>query len=157
MNFVRLIGEENMSTNHEELARLAKMLNPQIIDEFHAHGGKVRNFPGPEFLLLHTHGARSNQPRTTPLRYIKDGDTYILVAANGGAPRNPDWYYNILAHPNDVTIEVGTEQLNVHATVAPPAERDRLFAEVVRQAPDFAKAQKGTSRIMPIVLLRMCH
>jgi deazaflavin-dependent oxidoreductase (nitroreductase family) len=113
----------------------------------------VRNFPGPEFLLLHTYGARTNQPRIIPLRYIKDGDRYILVAANGGAPRNPDWYYNILAHPDDVMIEVGNEQLNVHATVAPPAERDRLFAEVVRQAPDFAKAQKGTSRIMPIVLL----
>jgi deazaflavin-dependent oxidoreductase (nitroreductase family) len=153
MNFVRWIGEENMSTNHEEAARLARTLNQQIIDEFHAHGGKVRNFPGPEFLLLHTYGARTNQPRTTPLRYIKDGDRYVLVAANGGAPRNPDWYYNILAHPDDVTIEVGTEQLNVHATVAPPAERDRLFAEVVRQAPDFAKAQKGTPRIMPMVLL----
>jgi deazaflavin-dependent oxidoreductase (nitroreductase family) len=87
------------------------------------------------------------------LRYVEDGDKYVLIAAKGGAPSNPDWYYNILAHPNDATIEVGAEQLNVHATVAPPAERDRLFAEVVRQAPDFAEAQKRTSRIMPIVIL----
>jgi len=149
----QLIGEETMSTNHEELAQLTRALNEQIIDEFHANGGKVRNFPGAKFLLLHTRGARSNQLHTTPLRYIEDGDRYVLVAAKGGAPSNPDWYYNMLAHPNDVMIEVGTEQLKVYATVAAPAERERLFAEVVRQTPDFAEAQKRTSRTMPIVLL----
>lgn len=149
----QMIGEENMSTNHEELAQLTKTLNEQIIDEFRANGGKVGNFPGAKFLLLHTRGARSNQPHTTPLRYVEDGDKYVLIAAKGGTPNNPDWYYNILARPNDVTIEVGTEQLKVYATVAAPTERDRLFAEVVRQAPDFAEAQKRTSRIMPIVIL----
>ncbi|WP_165423596.1 nitroreductase family deazaflavin-dependent oxidoreductase [Ktedonosporobacter rubrisoli] len=142
-----------MSMNYEEAARRAKTLNPQIIEEFRANGGKVKNFPGPEFLLLHTRGARTNQPHITPVRYIKDGHAYVIVASNAGSPRNPNWYYNILAHPNEVMIEVGTEQLNVHATVAPPAERERLFAELVRQAPDFAKAQEGTSRIMPMVLL----
>lgn len=149
----QMIGEENMSTNYEELAQLTRMLNEQIIDEFRANGGKVGNFPGAKFLLLHTRGARSNQPRITPLRYVEDGDKYVLIAAKGGAPSNPDWYYNILARPNDVTIEVGTEQLKVYATIAAPTERDRLFAEVVRQAPDFAEAQKRTSRIMPIVIL----
>lgn len=149
----QMIGEENMSTNHEELAQLTKTLNEQIIDEFRANGGKVGNFPGAKLLLLHTRGARSNQPHTTPLRYVEDGDKYVLIAAKGGAPNNPDWYYNMLARPNDVTIEVGTEQLKVSATVAAPTERDRLFAEVVRQAPDFAEAQKRTSRIMPIVIL----
>ncbi|MBA2682679.1 MAG: nitroreductase family deazaflavin-dependent oxidoreductase [Ktedonobacteraceae bacterium] len=142
-----------MNTNDEELAQPAKTLNQQIIDDFHAHGGKVGHFPGATFLLLHTHGAKSNQPRITPLLYFKDGDKYVLVVAKGGALSNPDWYYNMLAHPDEVTIEVGTEQFNVHATVAEPAERDRLFADVVRQAPDFAESQKGTPRIMPIVLL----
>lgn len=151
--YQQMIGEENINTNHEELAQLTRTLNEQIINEFHANGGKVRNFPGAKFLLLHTRGARSNQLRITPLRYIKDGDKYVLIAAKGGAPGNPDWYYNILARPEDVMIEVGTEQLKVYATVAAPAEHDRLFAEIIKQTPDFAEAQKRTSRIMPIVLL----
>lgn len=142
-----------MSNNYEELARRAKMVNQQIIEEFHANGGKVGDLPGATFLLLHTRGAKSNQPRTIPLLYFKEGDTYVIIAAKGGAPTNPDWYYNILAHPDDVTIEVGTEQFKVHATVTGPAERDRIFADVARQAPNFAAYQKDTPRIMPVVLL----
>ncbi len=142
-----------MSSNHEELAQRAKIINQQIIEEFHANGGKMKNFPG-NFLLLHTSGARSNQPRITPVSYFKDGDNYAIVAAKGGAPTNPDWYYNMLAHPDDVTVEVGSEHFKVHATIAEPAERDRIFADVVRQAPNFGEYQKDNPRIMPIILLQ---
>ena len=145
-----------MSNNYEKVAERAKTVNQQVIEEFHANGGTVRNLPnlplGVRFLLLHTLGAKSKQERITPLQYFKEGDTYVLVAAKGGAPTNPDWYYNILAHP-DVTIEVGTEYFNVHATVAEPAERNRLFADIARHVPGFAEAQKGTPRLIPIVLL----
>lgn len=145
-----------MSNNDEEVAERARNVNQQVIEEFHANGGEVRNLPhlppGVRFLLLHTLGAKSKQERITPLQYFTEGDTYVLVAAKGGAPTNPDWYYNILAHP-DVTIEVGTEHFNVHATVAEPAEQSRLFADIARHVPGFAKMQQGTSRLMPIVLL----
>ncbi len=144
-----------MSSNYEELAERAKIVNQQIIEEFHANGGKVGNLPpGVNFLLLHTIGAKSNQPRITPLQYFKEGETYVIIAAKGGAPTNPDWYYNILAHPDDVTLEVGTEQFNVHVTVAEPAERNRIFADVARQSPNFAGYQKDNPRIMPVVLLK---
>ncbi len=142
-----------MSINHEELAERAKNMNQQIIEEFRANGGKVGNLPGAQFLLLHTHGAKSNQERITPVLYFTEGDTYVLVAAKGGAPTNPDWYYNILAHPDEVTVEVGTEHFKVHATIAEPAERDRIFADVARQAPNFAEYQKDNPRILPVVLL----
>ncbi len=143
-----------MSSNYEELAKQAKTRNQQVIDEFHANGGKVGNFPGVNFLLLHTLGAKSNQERVIPLLYFKDGDNYVLAAAKGGAPTNPDWYYNMLAHPDDITIEVGTEHFKVHATVAEPAERDRIFADVARQSPQFAGYQKDNPRIIPVVLLK---
>ncbi len=142
-----------MSNNYEELAQRATIMNQQIIKEFRANGGKAGNFPG-TLLLLHTRGAKSNQERIIPLSYFKDSDNYALVAAKGGAPTNPDWYYNILAHPDDVTIEVGTEYFKVHATVAEPDERDRIFADVVRQAPNFAEYQKDNPRIMPVILLK---
>ncbi len=141
-----------MSSNFEELARRAEAVNPRIIEEFRANGGKVGDLPGANFLLLHTRGAKSNRPRITPVLYFKDGDNYAIIAAKGGAPTNPDWYYNVLAHP-DVTLEVGTEQFKAHATVADSAERDRIFAAVVKQAPNFAEYQKDTPRILPVVIL----
>ena len=127
--------------------------NKQIIEEFHANGGKVGGqFAGASLLLLHTIGAKSNQERINPLVYFKDGEHYVIAASKGGAPTNPDWYHNILAHP-DVTLEVGTEHFKAHATVAQGQERDRIFADIARQAPGFGEYQKNTSRIIPIVLL----
>ena len=142
-----------MSNNPEELAERAKNVNPQIIEQFRANGGKVGNIPGATFLLLHTRGAKSNQERVIPLLYFKDGDDYVLVAAKGGAPSNPDWYYNILAHPDNVTIEVGTEHFKVRATVVEPTERNRIFADVARQAPNFAEYQSSTTRVLPVIKL----
>lgn len=142
-----------MSTNHEELAERAKNINEQIIEGFRANGGKVGNLPDANFLLLHTRGAKSNQERITPVLYFKDGGNYVLVAAKGGAPTNPDWYHNILAHPDDVTVEVGTEHFKVRTTVAELAERDRIFADVARQSPQFAGYQKDNPRVMPVILL----
>ena len=127
--------------------------NQQLIEEFHANGGKVGGqFAGASLLLLHTLGAKSNQPRINPLAYFKDGANYVIVASKGGAPTNPDWYYNILAHP-DVTLEVGTEQFKAHATVAEGQERDRIFTEVSSKAPNFGENQKNTTRILPVIVL----
>ena len=81
--------------------------NQAIIEEFRANGGKVSGqFAGAPLLLLNTVGAKSKQPRTNPVAYTKDGDTYLIIASKAGAPVNPDWYYNVVANP-DVTIEVG--------------------------------------------------
>lgn len=127
--------------------------NKQIIEEFRANDGKVGGpFKGSNLLLLHTRGAKSNQPRVNPLAYFKDGDNYVIIASKGGAPTNPDWYYNVLAHP-DVTIEVGTTQLKAHATVPERAERDRLFANIVKRAPGFGEYQQKTSRLIPVIVL----
>ena len=128
--------------------------NTQIIEEFHANGGKVGGqFAGSHLLLLHTRGARSNQERINPLAYFKNGDTFVIIASKGGAPSNPDWYYNLLAHP-EVTLEVGTERFNAHATVPEREERDRIFANIVKQAPGFGEYQQHTARILPVVELK---
>jgi len=141
----RFIGGEHMSSPND--------WNKQIIEEFHANGGKVGGqFAGASLLLLHTFGAKSNQPRINPLAYFKDGNNYVIIASKGGAPTNPDWYHNILAHP-DVTLEVGTEHFKAHATVPERTERDRIFADVARQAPGFAKYQQDNPRIIPVVVL----
>ena len=99
--------------------------NQAIIKEFRANGGKVGGrFAGTPVLLLHTTGARSGQPRVNPVVYTTDGGRLVIVASKGGAPTNPDWYYNLVANPV-VTVEVGIEQFQVRGARLPrnPSER----------------------------------
>src|SRR5512139_2895293 len=100
--------------------------NQAIIAEFRANSGKVGGpFAGKTLLLLHTVGAKSGQERVNPVAYVADGDRLVIIASKGGAPTNPNWYHNLLAHPL-VTVEVGTEQFQVQADVATEPERTRL-------------------------------
>ena len=83
--------------------------NRQTIEAFRASGGKVGGvWEGRPLLLLTTTGAKSGQRRTTPVMYLADGDRLLVFATKAGAPTNPAWYHNLLAHP-EVTVEVGTE------------------------------------------------
>jgi deazaflavin-dependent oxidoreductase (nitroreductase family) len=127
--------------------------NQQIIAEFRANGGKVGGmFANMPLLLLTSTGAKSGQPRVSPLAYVADGDRLAIIASKGGAPTNPDWYYNLLANPT-ATVEVKDQRFQVRATVANPAERDRLYARMVEQAPGFADYEKKTARKIPVVIL----
>ncbi len=127
--------------------------NQGIIEEFRANKGKVGgHFAGRTLLLLHTVGAKSGQERINPVAYVKDGDRFVIIASKGGAPTNPDWYYNILAHPL-VTVEVGTEQFRVRATVAAEPERTRLYDRMVQMMPSFAEYRDKTTRAIPVIIL----
>jgi deazaflavin-dependent oxidoreductase (nitroreductase family) len=128
--------------------------NRQIMEEFHANAGKVGGpFEGVPLLLLTTTGARSGQRRTSPVGYMPDGDRLIIFATRGGLPTNPDWYYNLLAHPG-VTVEVGTETFDVTAVVITGEERDQLYARQVERAPVFAEYQAKTTRKIPVIALQ---
>ncbi len=127
--------------------------NHAIIDEFRANSGKVGgNFAGKTLLLLHTTGAKSGQERVNPVAYVKDGDRLVIIASKGGAPTNPDWYYNLLAHPL-VTVEVGTSQFQVRAAVTSEPERSRLYSKMVEMMPGFAEYQRKTTRAIPVITL----
>lgn len=128
--------------------------NAALVAEFRANDGKLSGrMANSHILLLSTTGAKSGQRRTTPLGYGKDGDSYVVVAANAGAPAHPDWYYNLLANP-DVTVEVPGERFAAHASVAEGAERERLVANATTIVPWFAAQQEKTSRQIPFVILR---
>jgi deazaflavin-dependent oxidoreductase (nitroreductase family) len=127
--------------------------NQKIIEEFRANSGKLGGpFEGGNMLLLTTTGAKSGQPRTNPLAYSADGDKILIIASKGGAPTNPDWFYNLIANPV-VTVERGTETFQASATVPEAAERDRLFDQVSAQMPGFAEYQRNTTRRIPVVVL----
>ena len=83
--------------------------NDSVIQEFRANGGIVGGeLAHMQLLLLTTIGAKSGRPHTTPLAYHKEGDRYFVIASNGGAPTNPDWYHNLRTHPR-TTVEISTE------------------------------------------------
>jgi len=128
-------------------------INRKIIDEFRANNGKVGGrFEGRPLLLLHTRGARSQQERINPVAYTKDDDRLVVIASKGGAPTNPDWYYNILANPV-VTLEVGTEQFQARADVAEEPERTRLYDRMVEIMPGFDEYRRRTQRVIPVIVL----
>lgn len=129
--------------------------NTAIIEEFHANGGKVGGpFEGADLLLLHHTGARTGTERVTPLAYLPVEESYAIFASKAGAPENPAWYHNLVAHP-ETTIEVGTGVLKVRARVAGPAERDELYARQVKRAPNFAdyETKAAPHRKIPVVVL----
>lgn len=130
-----------------------KSWNERIVAEFRANQGKVGgDFEGKPVLLLHTIGAKSGRERLNPLVYSRDGDRYVIIASYAGAPRHPDWYYNLLEH-RDVTLEVGTETFRARATVAEGEERQRLFEQQAEMMPVFHDYQAKTSREIPVVVL----
>ena len=128
--------------------------NRQLIEEFRADrdkgGGAMKGRP---LLLLTTTGAKSGQLRTKPMMFIPDGDRLLVIASNAGAAIHPDWYRNLVAHP-EVTVEVGNETFKAIATVAEGLERQRLWSRVVELYPFFADHQAKTSRQIPVIVLR---
>jgi deazaflavin-dependent oxidoreductase (nitroreductase family) len=126
--------------------------NRKIIEEFRANEGRVASFARQPLLLLTHTGAKSGKQRTNPLAYFRDGDRYVIVASKGGAPTNPDWYYNLSANPR-ASIEVGNEKFEVVAAQAEPVERERIFAMIVALNPTFKDYENKAGRIIPLMIL----
>jgi deazaflavin-dependent oxidoreductase (nitroreductase family) len=127
--------------------------NKKIIEEFRANDGKVGGmFAGMELLLVTTKGAKSGKESIVPVAYSKDGEKYVIVASKGGAPENPAWYYNLLAHP-EVTVEVEGEKFQARAKDTTGDERDRLFEQHATKYPTFNEYKAKTSRVIPVFIL----
>ena len=128
--------------------------NQAIIEEFRANHGAVGGpFAGAPVVLLTTTGARTGQKRVNPLVALVEDGTLYVFASKAGAPTNPDWYHNLLAHP-EVEVEFGGDRFEAVATPVTGAERDRLFAAQVDKQPGFADYEKATDRLIPVVELR---
>jgi deazaflavin-dependent oxidoreductase (nitroreductase family) len=127
--------------------------NAKVIEEFRANEGRVGGmFEGVPLLLLHHTGAKSGQERINPVAYQRDGVRYVIFASKGGAPSNPDWYHNLKAQPS-VSIEVGSDSLDVIAQEATGEERERLFATQAERFPQFGEYAQKTDRLIPVIVL----
>ena len=118
-------------------------LNRRVVEEFRANGGKVQGWA--PLILLTTKGAKSGEPRIYPLMSVPYGDTYLAVASKGGVPKNPLWYYNLLAHP-DVKVEVGNEQFEATARLLTSAEREQAFKQAVAVFPNDERLNRKAKR-----------
>jgi deazaflavin-dependent oxidoreductase (nitroreductase family) len=106
----------------------------------------------PPTLLLDHVGAKSGIERTTPLLYIKDGSDVVIIASKGGNPKHPAWYHNLRANP-DTIVQIGSERRRVHARVATPEERERLWPQAVAAYSGYRQYQERTGREIPLVIL----
>lgn len=128
--------------------------NRPIIEEFRANDGRLGgNFAGAPILLLHSIGARTAAERVHPMMYQRlDDHTVAVFASKAGAPDNPAWYHNLLAHP-EVTVEIGADTRPVRARVAGEAERAPIWEKQKADYPGFADYERKTTRTIPVVIL----
>jgi deazaflavin-dependent oxidoreductase (nitroreductase family) len=125
--------------------------NTTIIDEFRANEGKVGEFEGFSVMLIHHVGAKSGTERVNPVVCYPQSDSqFAIMASKGGAATNPDWYYNLKAHP-EVTVEFGTETFAVAVRELEGRERETAWADALN--PQLEEAQKKTTRKFPVLLL----
>jgi deazaflavin-dependent oxidoreductase (nitroreductase family) len=128
--------------------------NAAVIAEFRANNGEVAapyDNP-PPMLLIHTIGAKSGEEHVVPMRCLPDGESLYIFGSAHGSDRNPDWYYNLVAHP-DITIEKGSETIPVHATEVSGEERETVFARQATRFPIFAEYQRKLTRTIPVIRL----
>jgi deazaflavin-dependent oxidoreductase (nitroreductase family) len=127
--------------------------NTRVIEEFRANDGKVDQFKGMTMLLLHHTGAKSGRDYVNPLVYLADGDRMVIFASKGGSDTNPDWYHNLVAHP-DVKVELaGGNLIDARAVVLQGTERDQIYDRQVERVPVFAEYRDKTKRRIPVIAL----
>lgn len=131
--------------------------NQSVVTQFRANGGKVGPpFEGANIVLLTTTGAKSGQPRLTPLVYRPAGDHIQIIGSYAGAPKHPAWFLNLRANPT-VTVEVGdgttVDRYEATATILPDDERDAAWAAISAEMPGFAEYQEKTTRVIPVIAL----
>jgi len=138
---------------------LRKVLEPMAkmqIAAYRKSGGtnrmsRMMRFP---VVLLTTRGARSGEERISALGGFQEGDnTWLIVASKGGSATHPAWLNNMIAHPDDIWLEVGKRKMKVHAESLTGAEREEAYGRVAAAAPQYGEYPKKTDRVIPVIRL----
>jgi deazaflavin-dependent oxidoreductase (nitroreductase family) len=138
---------------------LQKMLAPlqkRHIGAYRKTGGtdrmsKMLPFP---LILLTTKGAKSGAERIVTLGGFQEGDnSWLIVASKGGSKTHPAWLDNMIAHPDQIWLEVGKRKMKVHAESLRGAEREEAFGRVAAVAPQYGEYPKKTDRVIPVIRL----
>ena len=119
-------------------------------------GTQGTELKGMPVVLLTTIGAKSGKLRKTPLMRVEHDGDYAVVASLGGAPKNPVWYYNIVANPH-VELQDGTTSGDYQAREVFGDEKAIWWQRAVAAYPDYADYQRKTDRDIPVFVLTPIH
>jgi len=143
------LSEQDSASRKPAILPDMKAFNRALIEEWRANGGRLSGpMAASRLILLTTTGAKSGQRRTTVVGYRSHGNELVAIASNNGAPGDPAWYRNLLAHPI-ATVELGPDKFEVRARTAKPLERE----EYARLVEYLDSQQKLRDREIPIVIL----
>jgi deazaflavin-dependent oxidoreductase (nitroreductase family) len=130
------------------------LFGDEHVRQYEETGGKVgHDWNGTDCLILRVKGRKTGQLRKFPLIYGRDGADYVLVASKGGYPKNPGWYDNLVANP-ECEIQVWDQVIPVTARTGSAEDKKRVWPIMTKMWPGYDDYQKGTSRDIPVVLLR---
>ncbi len=129
----------------------ARWLNKQMVQRNRRKGGRAS---GMDVLILTTVGAKTGQRRETLLGSFPDGDAaWLVVASAAGAAKNPAWYHNLAAHPDQAEVEIGGQKVKVTATQLAGAERDAAWQRITAAQPRYSGYETKTDREIPVIRL----
>jgi deazaflavin-dependent oxidoreductase (nitroreductase family) len=135
-----------------------RKFNEGNIAEFRATAGRIASFGDAPVLLLTTTGAKSGLPRTNPMMYLADDhdpNRLYVFASAAGADTNPAWFTNLVHEPDELTVEVDRETVMADAEILPEPTRTEIFAVQAQRYQGFAGYQAKTTRLIPVVALRL--
>ena len=124
--------------------------NRQLIAQYRADGGA--SMGDRPLVLLTTAGRKTGMPRTTPMMFVREAERIFVVASNAGAPKDPQWYRNLIKDPS-VTVELPGEEFKARATPLDGADYDRTWAMIKERFPFFAEHDERADRRIPVVEL----
>jgi deazaflavin-dependent oxidoreductase (nitroreductase family) len=136
-------------------------LNQDVMKDFRENNGQIGGtyslsepFKGKPLLLLHTRGAQSGLERVNPLAYFSNENRLFVIASDSGGQKHPAWVRNVLAHPDEVTVELGTETFAVRTKVLEGEERETFYQKMSATFPFLpALQQKAHPRLIPVIEL----
>jgi deazaflavin-dependent oxidoreductase (nitroreductase family) len=121
---------------------------------FQASGGRFGGtLDGAPLLVLHHTGAKSGSRRQSPVIHMRDGEDLVIIASLLGSPKNPAWYHNLRAHPDDVEVDVRGGRRAVRARQATREEAAELWPRLVESYPPFETYATRTDRELPVMIL----
>ena len=123
------------------------------VEGYERSGGREANTlrdTGLPVIIVTSRGAKTGKVRKTPLMRVEHRGEYALVASMGGAPQHPVWYYNLKAHPNDVTIQDGSEPFAVDVREVNGDEKARWWERATAAYPPYTEYQQRTERQIPV-------
>jgi deazaflavin-dependent oxidoreductase (nitroreductase family) len=125
------------------------------VSEYEASGGREANTlrdTDMPIVVVTTRGAKSGKLRKNPVMRVEHDGEYALVASKGGTPENPEWYHNLVAHPDEVVLQDGPEPVRVHIREVTGDEKKEWWERALAAYPPYAEYQQNTTRQIPVFI-----